>query len=135
LETLATIPSLPPRMALLGLVGGSVLFVSFVLKVCDLYEDGSALAGLLTVPEAAWELSLGIYCAWKRFHPESPVAKPEMAIAHSEPSPRQIARSVGSTHPDEARNTGAASNVDASCRVRPQGATSWFDSVCDPRRH
>ena len=66
----------PPRMALLGLIGGPVLILSFVLKLCDVYEDGSALAGLLTLPEAAWELSLGIYCAWKGFRPESPLAQP-----------------------------------------------------------
>ena len=72
----------PPRMALLGLIGGPVLILSFVLKLCDVYEDGSPLAGLLTLPEAAWELSLGIYCAWKGFRPESPIARPEMAMAH-----------------------------------------------------
>ena len=71
----------PPRMALLGLIGGPVLILNFVLKLCDVYEDGSALAGLLTLPEAAWELSLGIYCAWKGFRLDSPIARPEMAMA------------------------------------------------------
>jgi len=33
-------------MALLGLIGGPVL-TSFVLKLCDVYDDGSPLAGLL----------------------------------------------------------------------------------------
>jgi hypothetical protein len=28
----------------------------------------------MTLPEAAWELSLGIYCAWKGFRP-SPIAE------------------------------------------------------------
>ena len=65
----------PPRMAMLGLIGGPLLILSFVLKLCDVYEDGSALAGLLTLPEAAWELSLGIYCAWKGFRLESPLAR------------------------------------------------------------
>ena len=68
-------------MAMLGLVGSPVLIVSFVLKLCDVYEDGSALAGLLTLPEAAWELSLGICSAWKGFRPEGPIARPEMAMA------------------------------------------------------
>jgi hypothetical protein len=71
----------PPRMALLGLIGGPVLILSFVLKLCDVYDDGSALAGLLTLPEAAWELSLGIYCAWKGFRLDSPIARLEMARA------------------------------------------------------
>ena len=71
----------PPRMAVLGLIGGPVLILSFVLKLCDVYDDGSALAGLLTLPEAAWELSLGIYCAVKGFRPESPLARPRTAMA------------------------------------------------------
>jgi hypothetical protein len=72
----------PPRLALLGLIGGPVLILSFVLKLCDVYEDGSTPAALLTLPEAAWEISLGIYCAWKGFRPESPIARPEPTIAH-----------------------------------------------------
>ena len=71
----------PPRMAMLGLIGGSLLILSFVLILCGVYENGSALSGLLTLPEAAWELSLGIYCAWKGFRPESPIARPDMAMA------------------------------------------------------
>ena len=71
----------PRRMAMLGLIGGPVLIVNFVLKLCDVYEDGSAAAGLLTLPEAAWELSLGIYCAWKGFRLASPLARREMAMA------------------------------------------------------
>src|SRR4249919_934325 len=43
----------PPRMALLGLIGGSVLILSFVLKLCDVYDNGSGPSGLLTLPEAA----------------------------------------------------------------------------------
>jgi hypothetical protein len=71
----------PPRMALLGLIGGPLLILSHVLILCDVYENGSGLSGLLTLPEAAWELSLGIYCAWKGFRLESPIARPEMAMA------------------------------------------------------
>jgi hypothetical protein len=71
----------PPRMAMLGLIGGPLLILNFVLKLCDVYEDGSAPAGLLTLPEAAWELSLGIYCAWKGFRLESPLARREVAMS------------------------------------------------------
>jgi hypothetical protein len=71
----------PRRMALLGLIGGTLLILSFVLKLCDVYEDGSAAASLLTLPEATWELSLGIYCAWKGFRLDSPIARAEMATA------------------------------------------------------
>src|SRR4051794_314648 len=50
----------PPRMALLGLIGGSLLILEFVLILSGVFENGSTASGLLTLPEAAWELSLGI---------------------------------------------------------------------------
>ena len=71
----------PPRMALLGLIGGSLLILSFVMILTGVYKNGEGPSGLLTLPEAAWELSLGIYCAWKGFRSSSPIAKPEMAMA------------------------------------------------------
>jgi Domain of unknown function (DUF4386) len=71
----------PPRMALLGLIGGPVLIVSFVMILIGVYKNGEGPSGLLTLPEAAWELSLGIYCAVNGFRPSSPIARPEMATA------------------------------------------------------
>jgi len=68
----------PPRMALLGLIGGTLIILSFVLMLTDVYDNGSTFSGLLTLPEAAWELSLGIYCAWKGFRLDSPIARPEL---------------------------------------------------------
>jgi len=70
----------PPRMALLGLIGGPLLVVSFLLKLAGVYDSGSTVDGLLTLPEAAWELSLGIYCAWKGFRTDSPIARTEITI-------------------------------------------------------
>ena len=67
-------------MAILGLIGGSLIVLSFVV-LFDVYKNGSGPSGLLTLPEAAWELSLGIYCAWKGFRKSSPLAQREMAIA------------------------------------------------------
>ena len=57
----------PRRMAMLGLVGGVVLTLNFALILSGAYKNGEGLSGILTIPEAAWELSLGIYCAWKGF--------------------------------------------------------------------
>jgi hypothetical protein len=71
----------PPRMALLGLIGGPLLILSFVLTLFDVYDNGSAPSGLLALPEIAWEASLGIYAAWKGFRTDSPIARPETAIA------------------------------------------------------
>jgi hypothetical protein len=65
----------PPRMALLGLVGGSLIILNFALMLIGVYKNGEGLSGLFTLPEAAWELYLGIYCAWKGFRPQSPIAQ------------------------------------------------------------
>ena len=64
----------PPRMALLGLVGGPLLILSFLMILMGVYKNGEGPSGLLTLPEAAWELALGIYCAWKGFRLSSPLA-------------------------------------------------------------
>ena len=62
----------PRRMAMLGLIGGPMLILSFVLALFGVYENGSAPSFLLALPEIAWEASLGIYAAWKGFKP-SPI--------------------------------------------------------------
>jgi len=71
----------PPRMAIVGLVGGSLLILSFVLTLFGVYKNGSGPSSLLALPEIVWEAFLGIYCAWKGFRPESPIARAEMALA------------------------------------------------------
>jgi hypothetical protein len=70
----------PPRMAMLGLVGGPLLFVSSTLILFDVYDNGPGVGGLLALPEIAWEASLGIYAAWKGFRPV-PIPEPEMATS------------------------------------------------------
>jgi hypothetical protein len=64
----------PRGMAILGLVGGPLLILSFVLILFGAYDNGSGPATLLALPEIAWELSLGIYAAWKGFRP-TPIAE------------------------------------------------------------
>jgi hypothetical protein len=46
------------------------------LILAGAFKNGEGPSGLLTLPEAAWELSLGIYCAWKGFRLASPLAAP-----------------------------------------------------------
>jgi Domain of unknown function (DUF4386) len=76
----------PPRMALFGLIGGPLLILSFVLTLAGTYKNGSSASGLLSLPEIVWEAFLGIYCAWKGFRPQSPIAtqdvRPEVELAH-----------------------------------------------------
>jgi hypothetical protein len=71
----------PRRLALLGLIGGPIITVSFVLQLIGLFDNGEGPSGLFTLPEAAWELALGIYCAWKGFRPESRLAQEQPAVA------------------------------------------------------
>lgn len=70
----------PRRMAILGLIGGPMLILSFVLTLFGAYENGSAPSGLMALPEIAWEASLGVYAAWKGFRP-SPIAEPSLTTA------------------------------------------------------
>jgi hypothetical protein len=67
----------PRQMAMLGLIGGPMLILSFVLILFGVYDNGSAPAFLLALPEIAWEASLGIYAAWKGFK-QSPITSGEV---------------------------------------------------------
>ena len=40
----------------------------------DLYEAGSPVQGIATIPEFLWELSLGIYLTVKGFRPQALLA-------------------------------------------------------------
>jgi len=57
----------PRRMAMLGLVGGPLLLVAGIGVLFRVLEQGGTVQGLATVPEFAWELSLGIYLTVKGF--------------------------------------------------------------------
>jgi hypothetical protein len=54
---------------------------ALVMMLIGVYENGEGPSALLTLPEAAWELSLGIYCAWKGFRLASPLAQAQPAPA------------------------------------------------------
>ena len=56
-------------MALIGLIGGPLCFLSGVGVLFGLYDDVSAIKFLLTLPEIVWEASLGIYLTVKGFRP------------------------------------------------------------------
>ena len=56
-----------------------MLILTFVLILIGVHKNGEGPSGLLTLPEAAWELSLGIYCAVDGFRSSSPIARQETA--------------------------------------------------------
>jgi len=80
----------PRGMAMLGLIGGPLVFASGIAVLFGLYEQTSAISAIATIPEFAWELSLGIYLIVKGFRP-SPITAPipdiPPAERRTEPTP------------------------------------------------
>jgi hypothetical protein len=75
----------PRRMAMLGLIGGPMLIASFVMILFGVYENGSGPATLMAAPEIVWEISVGIYAAWKGFR-SGPITK-TVDIREEAPTP------------------------------------------------
>jgi Domain of unknown function (DUF4386) len=59
----------PRRMAMVGLIGGPVLVAAAVAILFGVIEAGSGWQIIATLPEALWELSLGIWLIVKGFNP------------------------------------------------------------------
>lgn len=63
----------PRRMAVLGLIGGPLLFISSIGVLFDWWGAGTTVPAILVIPEFVWELSLGVYCAVKGFKRDAPI--------------------------------------------------------------
>ena len=61
----------PRGMAVLGLIGGPVLVAAAVAILFGVIEAGSVWQIIATLPEALWELSLGIWLIVKGFNPSA----------------------------------------------------------------
>jgi hypothetical protein len=70
----------PRGMAMLGLIGGPLLCITGILVIYDVIEPGGPIQGVLTIPEALWELSLGIYLVVKGFRPSPILEEPPRVI-------------------------------------------------------
>ena len=81
----------PRGMAVLGLIAGPVLIARFVGILFGVFEPGSALGGLMVVPEFVWELALGIWLIVKGFDPSAAIL--------SEPNKTDL--NEGGKKPDE----------------------------------
>lgn len=66
----------PRGMAMLGLVGGPLLFISGILVVLGVIDQGSAAKAIMAIPEILWEASLTLYLIFKGFRP-SPILQDE----------------------------------------------------------
>ena len=60
------------RMALVGLVGGTLLAASGALVLLGFIPRGGSIQGIMTIPEVVWEAFLGLYLTVKGF-PSAPV--------------------------------------------------------------
>jgi hypothetical protein len=76
----------PRGMALLGLIGGPLVFVSGIAVLLGAYTQVSAVNAIATIPEFAWELSLGIYLIVKGFKPSPLTADTIPALPTPRPS-------------------------------------------------
>ena len=70
----------PRGMAMLGLIGGPLLCLAGILVIFDVIEGSGAVQGLMTIPEAIWEISLGIYLVARGFRRDSPVLATDAAV-------------------------------------------------------
>jgi Domain of unknown function (DUF4386) len=57
----------------LGLIGGPLIFISGTAVMLDGGHPSGSLQGLATIPEALWELFLGVYCTIWGFRREAPI--------------------------------------------------------------
>lgn len=63
------VPRLIPTV---GLIGAPLLFAAFAAQLFGVFDQVSAISFFLTLPVAAWELSVGLWMTFKGFTP-SPV--------------------------------------------------------------
>jgi hypothetical protein len=59
----------PRPLALVGLIGGPLIFASGIAVLFGLYQQVSVWSGIATVPEFLWEATLGVYLIVKGFRP------------------------------------------------------------------
>ena len=72
----------PRRMAMLGLIGGPLLILAGIGVIFDVIEASGPVQGIMTIPAALWELSIGIFLIVKGYRPS-----PALSQSAEEPSP------------------------------------------------
>jgi hypothetical protein len=61
------------RMALVGVVGGTMLAASGTAVLLGVIPQGGAVQGIATIPEIIWEAFLGLYLLFKGFQRTAPI--------------------------------------------------------------
>jgi Domain of unknown function (DUF4386) len=62
----------PRGLAIFGLIGGPLILIASFLVLFDVIEGGKSVQGLMSLPEAFWELSIGVYLIVKGYRTSSP---------------------------------------------------------------
>ncbi len=60
---------MPPRLAMVGVVGGPLIFVSKILVVFGVFDVYSSAAGIFAIPVFVFEASFAIYLIVRGFRP------------------------------------------------------------------
>jgi hypothetical protein len=63
----------PRRVTWLGLVGGPLIIISGTVVMFGGDHGVGSFQGLATIPEALWELFLGVYCTIWGFRRDAPI--------------------------------------------------------------
>jgi hypothetical protein len=71
----------PRIIPTVGLIGAPLLFAAFIAVLFGGIEQVSSTAFFLTIPVAAWELSVGLWMTFKGFRPEAVAALAEQRDA------------------------------------------------------
>jgi hypothetical protein len=74
----------PRRFAMFGIAAGSLALLTALLVLFGAYDQVSGTSAVLTFPEAAWELSLGIYLIAKGFRSDATVFAREQRDARAD---------------------------------------------------
>jgi hypothetical protein len=77
----------PRALPVLGLIGAPLLAASVVLTVTGVVDYGSGLNGLLSLPIALWELSLGVYLVAKGFRAQGLI---KLGFTPDVPAPQSV---------------------------------------------
>jgi hypothetical protein len=80
----------PRRWCWLGLIGGPLIVITGTAVLFTGNDPSSALRSLqaiLTIPEFAWELFLGLYCTFKGFRPSSPILQDDVREGRASATP------------------------------------------------
>lgn len=75
----------PRRLAMIGLVGGSLHIIGFLCVLFGAFDADSGLRFLSSVGEMAWEAALPVYAIWKGFNP-SAITSPETPRVEMDPA-------------------------------------------------